>query len=340
MIIEAIKKLVENKNLTCEEARAVMNEIMSGEAHDAQIGSFLTALRMKGETAEEITGFAEGMIAKASKVILKNKCVVDTCGTGGDSSGTFNISTTAAFVVAGAGVCVAKHGNRSISSRCGSADLLEALGICIELTPEQVAACIDEVGIGFMFAPMFHPAMRYVMPSRKAMGIRTVFNILGPLSNPAGAVAQVIGVYDESLTDVFAEVLKNLGVKHALVVHGADGLDELSTTGSSKVSELKDGEIKSFKIESEEFGLKRAKLADILGGDVAENIQITKVILSGQAGPKRDIVVLNAAAAILVGGKADNLMEAVELAKESIDSGKALEKLNHLIKISQKLKAE
>jgi len=340
MIVEAIKKLIEKRDLTREESRAVMDEIMSGQAHDAQIGSFLTALRMKGETVDEFTGLAEGMIAKVAQVSPEHKFVVDTCGTGGDSSGTFNISTIAAFVAAGAGICIAKHGNRSISSRCGSADLLEALGVCVTLTPEQVAKCVDEVGIGFMFAPRFHPAMKYVMPSRKAMGIRTVFNALGPLTNPAKAPAQIIGVYNERLTDIFAQVLGNLGTKYALVVHGADGLDELSTTGPSKVSELKDGEVKSYKVEPEEFGLRRARPSDILGGDVSENVCITKAILNGEKGPKRDIVVFNAAGAILVGGKAKNLRGAIELAQKSIDSGAAIKKLNELVKLSQKLSQE
>ncbi|HDP70305.1 MAG TPA: anthranilate phosphoribosyltransferase [Actinobacteria bacterium] len=337
MIVDAIKKLIEKKDLTREESRAVMEEIMSGKAHDAQIGSFLTALRMKGETVDEFTGFAETMIAKVTSVRTSHKFVVDTCGTGGDSSGTFNISTTAAFVAAGTGVFIAKHGNRSVSSRCGSADVLEALGVCIELDPQRVAKCVDEVGIGFMFAPLLHPAIKYVMPSRKAMGIRTVFNALGPLTNPAKALAQIIGVYSENLTDVFAQVLGNLGCKHALVVHGADGLDELSTTGLSKVSELKNGNVESFKISPEEFGLKRATPSDILGGDKDENVHITKAILNGEEGHKRDIVVLNAAGAILVGGKADNLNDAVMLAEKSINSGAALEKLNKLVEYSQKL---
>ncbi|MDO8886649.1 anthranilate phosphoribosyltransferase [Candidatus Oleimmundimicrobium sp.] len=340
MIVEAIKKLIEKRDLTREESRAVMDEIMSGQSHDAQIGSFLTALRMKGETINEFTGLAEGMIAKVAQVSPKHKFVVDTCGTGGDFSGTFNISTISAFVAAGADVCIAKHGNRSISSRCGSADLLEALGVCVTLTPEQVAKCIDEVGIGFMFAPMFHPAMKHVMPSRKAMGIRTAFNALGPLTNPAKAPAQIIGVYNEKLTDIFVQVLSNLGTKHALVVHGADGLDELSTTGPSKISELKNGEVKSYKVEPEEFGLKRAKPSDILGGDVSENVCIAKAILNGEKGSKRDIVLFNSAGAIFVGGKASNLKKAVELAQKSIDSGAALKKLNELVEYSQKLSRE
>lgn len=337
MISEALAKLVEREDLSREETRGVMEEIMSGQAHEAQIGAFLTALRMKGETVDELTGLAEVMLSKVVAVCPARRFVVDTCGTGGDCSGTFNISTTAALVAAGAGVCIAKHGNRSVSSHSGSADLLEALGVSLELSPEQVAQCIDEVSIGFMYAPALHPAMKHVMPSRKAMGIRTVFNMLGPLTNPAKAPAQILGVYSGELTEVFAHILRNLGSQHALVVHGDGGLDELSTVGSSKISELKDGETKSYSVEPENFGLIRASLSDLQGGDVAKNVKITKAVLEGREGPQRDIVVLNAAGAILVGGKANKLANGVELAKQSIDSGAARKKLESLVNLSQKL---
>lgn len=337
MISEALAKLVERKDLSREETRGVMEEIMSGQAHEAQIGAFLTALRMKGETVDELTGLAEVMLSKVVAVCPAHPFVVDTCGTGGDCSGTFNISTTAALVAAGAGVCIAKHGNRSVSSHSGSADLLEALGVSLELAPEQVAQCIDKIGIGFMYAPALHPAMKHVMPSRKAMGIRTVFNMLGPLTNPAKAPAQILGVYSGELTEVFAHILRNLGSKHALVVHGDSGLDELSITGPNKVSELKDGEIRSYSVEPEDFGLMRAPLRDLQGGDVSKNVEITQAVLEGREGPQRDIVVLNAGGAILVGGKARELAEGVELAKQSINSGAPRKKLESLVRLSQEL---
>lgn len=340
MIGEAIKKLVSHKDLSFDEARAVMEEIMSGQAADGQIGAFLTALRMKGETAAEIAGFAGVMMDKVERVTPSAKLLVDTCGTGGDASGTFNISTTAAFIAAGAGVTIAKHGNRSISSASGSADLLEALGVNISLKPEGVARCIDEVGIGFMFAPSLHPAMKYVTPTRRAIGIRTVFNMLGPLVNPAGAKAQIIGVYEEGLTEIFAEVLGELDGRHVLVVHGAGGLDELSTLGKSRITELKEGKIKSYHIEPEDLGLRRVKIEDILGGDAKKNAKITLDILSGKKGAKRDIALLNAAGAILVGKKAKDLKAALTLAAESVDSGRAKEKLDRLIALSNENKQE
>lgn len=337
MIVEAIKKLVEHKDLTREEARVVMEEIMSGQAHDAQIGSFLTALRMKGETVEEISGFAEIMRAHATRISPKALELVDTCGTGGDAPNTFNISTVAAFVASGAGAHIAKHGNRSVSSHCGSADVLEALGAKIEMSPQAIERCIDEVGIGFLFAPLLHKAMKHVMPSRKAMGIRTVFNILGPLTNPARASAQILGVYDQSLTEVMAEVLGNLGVRHALVVHGADGMDEISNTGPSKISELKDGEVRTYTVTPEQFGFPKARIDDLKGGTVEDNARIAREILSGRDGPRRDIVLLNAAAALLAAGKASDFVRGLELAAESMDSGDALEKLDSLVRLSQKL---
>ncbi|HAW60164.1 MAG TPA: anthranilate phosphoribosyltransferase [Actinobacteria bacterium] len=334
MIVEAIKKVVEHRDLTREEARAVMEEIMSGQAHDAQIGSFLTALRMKGEMVEEISGFAEIMRAHATRISPKALELVDTCGTGGDAPNTFNISTVVAFVASGAGAHIAKHGNRSVSSHCGSADVLEALGVKIEISPQAIEECIDEVGIGFLFAPLLHKAMKHVMPSRKAMGIRTVFNILGPLTNPARASAQILGVYDQSLTEVMAEVLRNLGVRHALVVHGTDGMDEISNTGPSKISELRDGKVKTYTVTPEQFGLPRAKINDLKGGTVEENARIAREILSGGDGPRRDIVLLNAAAALLAAGKASDFVRGLELAAESIDSGAALEKLEKLMEFT------
>jgi len=334
MIVEAIKKVVEHRDLTREEARAVMEEIMSGQAHDAQIGSFLTALRMKGEMVEEISGFAEIMRAHATRISPKALELVDTCGTGGDAPNTFNISTVVAFVASGAGAHIAKHGNRSVSSHCGSADVLEALGVKIEISPQAIEECIDEVGIGFLFAPLLHKAMKHVMPSRKAMGIRTVFNILGPLTNPARASAQILGVYDQSLTEVMAEVLRNLEVRHALVVHGTDGMDEISNTGPSKISELRDGKVKTYTVTPEQFGLPRAKINDLKGGTVEENARIAREILSGGDGPRRDIVLLNAAAALLAAGKASDFVRGLELAAESIDSGAALEKLEKLMEFT------
>lgn len=336
MVIEALRKVVERQDLTREEALAVMQEIMSGGASDAQIAAFLVALRMKGETVEELTGFATVMREKVARVETRaraaltgtdREALVDTCGTGGDASNTFNISTATAFVVAGAGLPVAKHGNRSVSSLCGSADVVEALGINLELPPEVIGRCIDEVGIGFLYAPLLHKAMKYVMPARREIKIRTVFNILGPLTNPAGAAAQVMGVYDGTLTETLATVLRELGSKRAFVVHGFDGLDEISNTGETKVSELKEGKVTTYVITPEDFGIRRASLADLKGGDARENASIIKRILQGEKGPKRDVVLLNAAAGLAAGGKAEGLREGLELAKEAIDRGAAMEKL-------------
>jgi anthranilate phosphoribosyltransferase len=335
MIKEAIAQVVEGEDLSMEETAGVMSEIMSGEATPAQIASFITAMRMKGETALEIAGCARTMRDNALHVNPKRTDVVDTCGTGGDSSGTFNISTTVAFVAAGAGLGVAKHGNRSITSQCGSADLMEALGVKIELTPEQVAQCVDEVGIGFCFAPAFHPAMKYATPVRQELGLRTLFNILGPLANPARARRQLIGIYSADLTETLAEVLRAMESEQAFVVHGADGLDELSTTGKNKVSELRDGSIKTYQIDPAELGLGKSKLTDLLGGTLEENAEITRSILAGKQGPKRDVVLLNAAAVLVVGGKANDLAEAVPMAAEAIDSGKSLRKIDELVKMSQ-----
>lgn len=331
MIQEAISKLIERKDLKLSEAEEVMNEIMSGNATPAQIGAFLIALRMKGETIEEITGCAKSMRAKAINIRPKVKGIlVDTCGTGGDKSDTFNISTTAAFVVAGAGIAVAKHGNKSVSSKSGSADVLTALGVNIDLPPKEVEKCIEEVGIGFMFAPLFHGAMKHAIGPRKEISVRTVFNILGPLTNPANAQAQLIGVYDEKLTEPLAEVLGLLGLKRAFVVHG-NGLDEITIEAETKISELKDNHVRTFMLNPAELGIKLADISQIKGGMPEDNAKITQDILSGkEKGPKRDITVLNAAAAIMAGGKADNFKDAIETAKKSIDSGRALEKLEKL----------
>lgn len=335
MIKEAIAKAVEGIDLDIDETSAVMQEIMSGEATPAQIGSFITALRIKGETPSEIAGCARIMRDNALHVNPKRSDVVDTCGTGGDSSGTFNISTTVAFVAAGSGLGVAKHGNRSVTSKCGSADLMEALGVKIDLTPEQVAQCVDEAGIGFCFAPAFHPAMKYATPVRQEIGLRTVFNVLGPLANPARARRQLIGIYSADLTETLAEVLHAMESEQAFVVHGADGLDELSVTGKNKVSELRDGFVKTYDLDPAELGLGKAKLGDLLGGTLEDNARITRSILGGEKGPKRDAVLLNSAAVLIVGGLANNFPDGINKAAEAIDSGKALQKIDDLARLSQ-----
>ncbi|MFH1032761.1 MAG: anthranilate phosphoribosyltransferase [Chloroflexota bacterium] len=334
MIKEAIQALVSGKSLTMEEASQVMGEIMEGQVTPAQFGAFVTALRLKGETVEEIAGLAKVMRAKAIQV-KANGNVVDTCGTGGDSSGTFNISTAAAFIVAGAGLKVAKHGNRAASSKCGSADVLEGLGVKIDLTATEVEKCLEEVGIGFMFAQAFHPAMKYAGAPRREIGIRTVFNILGPLTNPAGAKFQVLGVPDGSLVEKLAQVLKSLGSQHALVVHGEDGLDEITVTARTQVSELKDGNIKNYFISPEDFGISRASPDSLKGGTVSDCATVQRNVLSGIWGPQRDVVLLNAAAALVAGDKAQSLKQGIKLAEESIDSSKALAKLEQLIKLTQ-----
>ncbi len=335
MIQEAIAKLVERKNLTQQEAEQVMNEIMEGKATDAQIAAFLISLRMKTETIEEITACAKIMREKANTINPKAHYLVDTCGTGGDKSGTFNISTAAAFVAAGAGVSVAKHGNKSVSSKCGSADVLAALGVNIQLEPKMVEKCIEEIGIGFMFAPLFHPAMKYVMNARKETGVRTVFNILGPMTNPAGAKSQVIGVFNPALMKDIANVMKNLGSRHVMIVNG-DGLDEITIAGKTKVAELKDNKINVYDINPEDYGFNISPLNEILGGDAQENANIIISILKGAEGPKRDVVLLNAGAAIYVSGKVSGLKEGIEAAKQSIDSGAALKKLEALKEFTNK----
>jgi anthranilate phosphoribosyltransferase len=330
MIKEAIAKVVLNNHLTEAEAEAVMREIMQGEATDAQIASYITALRMKGETVDEITGSARIMREKAVPIKLDAKYQVDTCGTGGDMAHTFNISTTVAFVVAGAGVTVAKHGNRSVSSKSGSADVLQALGVNIEIASQQVEACIEEVGIGFLFAPMMHLAMKYAIGPRREIGIRTIFNLLGPLTNPARVTSQIMGVYSADLTGMLATALGNLGATHAFVVHGMDGLDEITITGKTKVSEFKGGIVKDYFIHPSDFGFSTGKADDLRGGDAKENASITVEVLKGQKGPRRDIVLLNAAAGINASGRASDFKEGIKLAAESIDSGAALKKLEEL----------
>ena len=330
MITEALKKVIEFKDLDKEEAEAVMKEIMSGNAKPTQIAAILTALRMKGETIEEITAFAKIMREFSLKINPDVPKLLDTCGTGGDNLNTFNISTATAFVVS-VYVPVAKHGNKAVSSKSGSADVLEALGVNLNVPIERVKESIEKIGIGFLFAPNFHPAMKYATPVRRELGIRTVFNVLGPLTNPANANYQLMGVYDETLTEKLANVLKNLGLKGALVVHGS-GMDEITTIGKTKISELRNGEVKSYYIEPEDFGIKRAKLEDIKGGDAEENAKIIRNIFEGdEVGAKRDIVVLNAAYALYIAEEAKDVEEGIKLAEKSIDSGMALKKLEDLI---------
>ncbi len=339
MIQEAIAKVVGGKDLTESEMIAVMDQIMEGRATGSQIGGFLVALRMKGETVEEVSGAAKVMRKKCTPIPLSNGggSLVDTCGTGGDGAGTFNVSTTAAFVVAGAGVKVAKHGNRSVSSQCGSADLIEALGVSLELSPEQVGRCIEEAGIGFMFAPGLHPAMKHAIGPRKELALRTVFNILGPLTNPAGAGVQIIGVYDRALVEPLARVLGRLGSQSAFVVHGADGLDEVSISGPTHMARLKNGEVSTMTFSPAQVGLAAAPLEQIAGGDAAQNKELTLAILQGESGARRDMVLLNAAAALTAAGKASDMGEGVALAVRSIDSGAALAKLEALRELSRTL---
>ncbi len=350
IIADAVRALVERRDLSRIEAAGAMDAIMSGAATNAQIAAFLVALRMKGETVEELIGFAQVMRQKVVRVRTRGdevagltgtdrEMLIDTCGTGGDASGTFNVSTATAFVVAGAGLKVAKHGNRSSSTLCGSADVVEALGISLELTPAQVGRCIDEIGIGFMYAPLLHTAMKHVMPARREIGVRTVFNLLGPLTNPAGANAQLIGVASAGLTEPLARVLAELGTIRAFVVHGADGLDEISNTGESQISEVHEGVVRSSRVRPEDFGLPRATIRDLRGGDRGENAQIIRLVLGGEPGPRRDIVLMNAAAALVAGGKARDLKEGVGMASQSIDSGAAASKLAALVERSQSLAA-
>jgi anthranilate phosphoribosyltransferase len=334
MIREAIAKLVDGKSLAEDEAAAVMEEIMTGEATPAQLAAFVVALRLKGETVDEIAGMARVMRAKALRVPYEGPSLLDTCGTGGDAAGTINVSTAAAFVAAGAGAVVAKHGNRAMTSQCGSADVLEALGAKIDLSPEQVASCLRDAGVGFMFAPNFHPAMRFAAGPRREIGVRTVFNVLGPLTNPAGAQAQVLGVASAALAEKMAQVLERLGCRHALVVHGEDGLDEMTLTGPTLVHELKDGALRCYDVTPDEVGLSRAEGRTVKGGSPAENAAALRAVLGGQRGPLRDIVLLNSAAALLAADIAANLGEGVSLAAAAIDSGAAARALERFVEVS------
>jgi anthranilate phosphoribosyltransferase len=336
MIKEAVNILVSGINLSEAEMAECMTEIMEGRATAAQIGAFLAALRIKGETVDEITGAARIMREKAARINAPEG-VLDTCGTGGDMSHTFNISTTVAIVVAAAGVPVAKHGNRSVSSKSGSADVLEALGVKIDLQPEKVEQCIFETGFGFLFAPLFHPAMKFAIGPRREMGIRTIFNILGPITNPAGAKRQILGVFSSHLTETLARVLGNLGAEDAMVVHGEDGLDEITITDGTKASRFSQGKVENIYLAPEDFGLGRGKREDLIGGDKDENAKISLRILNGEKGPKRDIVLINSAAALMVAGKTDDHRAALEMAKYAVDSGSALTKLEAIKKVSNSL---
>lgn len=334
MIKEAIEKAVRKIDLREAEMMAAMEEIMEGNATPAQIAALITALRMKGETVEEVTGAARIMRQKATRVNACATTIVDTCGTGGDSLNTFNISTTAAFVVAAAGIVVAKHGNRAVSSACGSADVLEALGVNISAGQEIVEECVQQIGIGFLFAPKLHGAMKYAIGPRREISIRTIFNMLGPLTNPAGATAQLLGVYDPKLTEMFADVLKNMGTKRAFVVHGLDGLDEVTLSCETRVAELKDGIIKTYNINPVEYFGQTYSLETIRGGDPTTNAQIVRDVLSGRNGARRNIVLINAALAIIAGEKAADIKEGIKLASDCIDSGAAIKKMQALIEIS------
>jgi len=337
MIKEAIETLVSGNSLNFEQAAGSMEEIMSGEATPAQIAAFVTALRIKGETVDEIAGLASVMRDKAIPVKAMPP-VVDTCGTGGDNCASINISTAAAFVAAGAGLKVAKHGNRAMTSHCGSADVLEALGVKIDLGAEAVAECLEKVGIGFMFAPIFHPAMKHAAGPRREIGIRTVFNILGPLTNPARAESQVIGVPGEELGNKMAAVLHRLGTKHSLVVHGRNGMDEISISGQSLIWEVTQDKVSPpYEVSPQYFGFKEASLAKVKGGTPEDNANVLRCVLNGEKGPCRDVVVMNAAAALLAGNRASDLKEGAHLAEEAIDSGQAREKLEGLVRLSQNL---
>ncbi|MGO9405673.1 MAG: anthranilate phosphoribosyltransferase [Terriglobales bacterium] len=347
MIIDVLHRIaVHRQSLSREEAHAVMTEVLTGQCSDAQIAALLVALHMKGETVEEIVGFAEAIRAAAIPLELHANSVldqsgtgrdalrnslIDTCGTGGDASGTFNISTATAFVAAGAGVRVAKHGNRSVTSKCGSADVMEALGVNIQLQAAQIAACLEQVGIAFLFAPTMHSAMKHVQTARRELRLRTVFNLLGPLTNPARATCQVVGVYSADLVEKLAEALSMLGLHRALVVHGSDGLDEITITGPTRIGEVRDGQVHTYEVTPEEFGLKRATLEDIAGGDAAHNAALIREIMAGKKSARRDVVLLNAAAALVAAGRADHLRDAVPLAANAIDSGAALARLQALV---------
>jgi anthranilate phosphoribosyltransferase len=346
MITDALQCIANHRqSLSREEARAVMSQLLSGQCSDAQIAALLVALHMKGETVEEIVGFAEAIRAAATPLGMppnhavdvsgtERDALVDTCGTGGDASGTFNISTATALVVAGAGVRVAKHGNRSVTSKCGSADVMEALGVNINLPPAGLAACLAEVGIVFLFAPAMHSAMQHVQSARRQLRLRTVFNLLGPLTNPAHASAQVVGVYSAALVEKLAEALSMLGLHRALVVHGLDGLDEITITGPTRIAEVREGTVRTYEVTPEEFGLKRGALDDLCGGDAAANAAIIVAILRGEQSPRRDVVLLNAAATLVAAGRADHLSDALPVASKSIDSGAAARKLKELVRFT------
>ena len=347
MILDALHKIANHRSsLTRGESREVMAEILRGETTSAQIAALLVALHMKGETVEEIVGFAQAIRAEATPLTSEEgealdlsgtgrDALVDTCGTGGDTSGTFNISTATALTIAGAGVRVAKHGNRSISSKCGSADVMEALGVKIDLPAARIARCLEQTGIAFLYAPAMHAAMKYVQPVRRDLRLRTVFNLLGPLTNPAQASAQVVGVYSADLVEKLAQALNELGLQRALVVHGSDGLDEITITGPSQVAEVRDGQVHAYQVAPEEFGLERATLAELSGGDARENAAIILAILKGERSCRRDVVLLNAAAALVAAGMADRIGEAVPLAAYAIDSGHALQRLQLLIEFTK-----
>jgi len=343
-VLEALHKAVGGVDLSEQEAAAALEQILSGEADAAVVAGLLTALRAKGETVDEIVGFARSMRTHAAPIVcsrVKPEEMVDTCGTGGDGADTFNISTVSAFVVAGAGVPVAKHGNRSISSRCGSADVLEAAGAMIQLTPEQAAAAIDETGVGFLFAPLIHPAMKHVQPTRRALKMRTIFNLLGPLTNPAGAGSQVVGVFGAELVRPVAEALSRLGVKRAFVVHGEDGLDEISTTAPTKLAEVRGTEISERTVTAgDDFGLPQADPSELAGGDREECALILQRVLEGQYGAQRDIVLANAAAALVAAGRVDDFRAGVAVAAESIDSGAARDKLQQFVDFTNQYRAD
>jgi anthranilate phosphoribosyltransferase len=333
-IKEAIAKVVDRVDLTEEETIATMNQIMTGAATPLQVAAFLTALRMKGEKVEEITGAARVMREKVNRVSVKADLVLDVVGTGGDKKGTFNISTASTFVVAGAGLTVAKHGNRSVSSQSGSADCLAALGVKVDAAKEKVEECIDTIGVGFLFAPLLHEAMKYAVQPRREIGIRTIFNVLGPLTNPAGATHQLTGIYDGELTEPIAHVLKNLGTKRAMVVHGLEGMDEISLCGPTRIAELRDGKVTNYTFAPEEAGLKRCSLESLLGGNPQECATILRNVLAGEKGPQRDIVLLNSGAALYVGEAAASIAAGIKLAAQSIDSGKAQSKLARLVEMT------
>src|SRR5258705_3995645 len=346
MIVDVLHRIANHRqSLSRGEAQAVMSEVLTGQCTDAQIAALLVALHMKGETVEEIVGFAEAIRAAAAPLAVPSNstidvsdterdALVDTCGTGGDASGTFNISTATALVAAGAGVRVAKHGNRSVTSKCGSADVMEALGVNISLSPSRIAECLREVGIAFLFAPAMHSAMKYVQPARRELRLRTVFNLLGPLTNPAHATCQVVGVYSDDLVEKLAEALSMFGLRRALVVHGSDGLDEITITGPTRIGEVRDGQVHTYEVTPEEFGLHPATLDDIAGGDATLNASLIRDVLSGKNSPQRDVVLLNAAAALVAAGRADHLRDAMPLAAQAIDSGAAPAKLQRLVTFS------